>query len=96
MEPTSPQSSETPSSTTTDASPVETPAPSPRRRGFAAMDRDKLREIARRGAAASRANGTAHRFTAEEARAAGRKGGSAPHRVRGRSYVPERGPTHGT
>ena len=53
-------------------------------RGFAAMDPAKVRELARRGARASHAKGTAHKFTAEEARAAGRKGGSAPHRVRGR------------
>jgi general stress protein YciG len=62
---------------------TEAPAPA-KRRGFAAMDRAKVRELARRGAAASQAKGTAHRFTADEARAAGRKGGAAPHRVRGR------------
>ncbi len=54
------------------------------RRGFAMMDRAKVREIARRGGAASHARGTAHRFTSEEARAAGQKGGKAPHRARGR------------
>lgn len=55
-----------------------------RRRGFAAMDRAKVIEIAHKGGVAVHAKGTAHRFTSEEARAAGRKGGRAPHRVRGR------------
>lgn len=46
-------------------------------RGFAAMDQDKQREIARRGGLAAQASGTAHRFSSEEARSAGRKGGEA-------------------
>ena len=68
------------------AEPAAAPVPAPARkpRGFAAMDRALVREMARRGARASQAKGTAHRFTSDEARAAGRKGGSAPHRVRGR------------
>ena len=45
------------------------------RGGFAGMDRDKQREIARRGGHAAHQKGTAHEFTADEARAAGRKGG---------------------
>jgi general stress protein YciG len=49
------------------------------------MDRTVVRELARRGARASQEKGTAHRFTSDEARAAGRKGGAAPHRVRGRA-----------
>lgn len=60
------------------------PAPVRAPRGFAAMDPALVREIARRGARASHAKGTAHKFTTDEARAAGRKGGSAPHRIRGR------------
>jgi len=59
-------------------------APPRARRGFAAMDPALVREIARRGARASHEKGPAHKFTADEARAAGRKGGSAPHRIRGR------------
>ena len=47
------------------------------RRGFAAMDEDKQREIARKGGKAAHAKGTAHQFTTEEAREAGRKGGQA-------------------
>lgn len=41
------------------------------------MDADKQREIARKGGRAAHERGTAHRFTSEEARAAGRKGGAA-------------------
>lgn len=39
------------------------------------MDPAKQREIARKGGKAAHAKGTAHRFTPEEARAAGIKGG---------------------
>lgn len=46
-----------------------------RNRGFASMDREKQREIARKGGKAAHEKGTAHEFTADEARAAGRKGG---------------------
>jgi general stress protein YciG len=45
------------------------------RGGFAGMDREKQREIARRGGRAAHQKGTAHEFTPDEARAAGRKGG---------------------
>jgi len=44
-------------------------------RGFASMDRERQREIARKGGKAAHQKGTAHEFTADEARAAGRKGG---------------------
>jgi len=44
-------------------------------RGFASMDAHKQREIARKGGRAAHEKGTAHEFTADEARAAGRKGG---------------------
>ena len=46
-------------------------------RGFASMDQEKQREIARRGGKAAHERGTAHEFTADEARAAGHKGGSS-------------------
>jgi uncharacterized protein len=46
-----------------------------RSRGFASMDSEKQREIARKGGRAAHEKGTAHEFTADEARAAGRKGG---------------------
>jgi general stress protein YciG len=45
------------------------------KRGFAAMDQTKQRAIASLGGRAAHAQGRAHEFTAEEARAAGRKGG---------------------
>ena len=51
------------------------------RRGFASMDADKQRRIASKGGRAAHEKGTAHEFTPEEAREAGRKGGEA----RGRS-----------
>lgn len=53
-----------------------------RERGFAAMDRDKQREIASMGGRAAHEKGTAHEFTPEEAREAGRKGGEAVSRDR--------------
>lgn len=60
-----------------------TPSPKPRRpRGFAAMDRALVIEIARKGGKAAHEAGTAHEFTTEEARAAGRKGGQATHAKR--------------
>ncbi|GHA78568.1 KGG domain-containing protein [Cognatilysobacter bugurensis] len=52
------------------------------RRGFAAMDERKQREIASLGGRAAHRSGNAHEFTPEEARAAGRKGGEAVSRNR--------------
>jgi general stress protein YciG len=49
-------------------------------RGFASMDRGKQKEIASRGGKAAHQKGTAHEWTSEEARQAGRKGGMASHR----------------
>ena len=49
-------------------------------RGFASMDRSKQREIARMGGRAAHVKGTAHEWTSEDAREAGRKGGMASHR----------------
>jgi uncharacterized protein len=46
-----------------------------RNRGFASMNAEKQREIARKGGRAAHEKGTAHEFTSDEARAAGRKGG---------------------
>jgi len=53
-----------------------------RPRGFAAMDRTIVSEIARKGGKAAHSAGTAHEFTSEEARVAGRKGGRATHAKR--------------
>src|ERR1051326_8730298 len=49
-------------------------------RGFASMDRAKQREIASQGGKAAHQKGTAHEWTSEEAREAGRKGAMASHR----------------
>lgn len=51
-------------------------------RGFAALDRRIVSEIARKGGKAAHAAGTAHEFTTDEARIAGRKGGVASHAKR--------------
>jgi general stress protein YciG len=65
---------------------TEAPAANkPKPRGFAAMDRAKVSAIASKGGKAAHAAGTAHKFTSEEASAAGKKGGIAPHVSRGRS-----------
>ncbi len=57
-------------------------APARKPRGFAAMDRKLVSEIARKGGKAAHTAGTAHEFTSDEARAAGRKGGLASHAKR--------------
>jgi general stress protein YciG len=46
-------------------------------RGFASMDRARQREIASQGGKMAHLKGTAHEWTPEEARQAGRKAGSA-------------------
>jgi general stress protein YciG len=51
-------------------------------RGFASMDKAKQREIASKGGHAAHAKGTAHEFTPDEARRAGRKGGEVVSRDR--------------
>ena len=58
------------------------------RRGFAVMDRDKQREIAAKGGRAAHEKGTAHRWSEEEAKEAGRKGGAASHRNAHRTSGP--------
>jgi general stress protein YciG len=65
--------------------PEAKPADQPRkkaRRGFAAMSAEKQREIASLGGKAAHAKGTAHEFSPDEAREAGRKGGQAAQRAR--------------
>jgi uncharacterized protein len=47
------------------------------RRGFASMSPEKRRHIAGLGGTSAHARGTAHQWTSEEAREAGRKGGLA-------------------
>ena len=52
------------------------------KRGFASMDLTKQREIASKGGRAAHQKGTAHEFTSDEARQAGRKGGESVSRNR--------------
>ncbi|HVG42565.1 MAG TPA: KGG domain-containing protein [Chitinophagaceae bacterium] len=47
----------------------------PSNRGFAALDPEKQKLIARQGGQAAHQQGVAHQWTSEEAREAGRKGG---------------------
>ena len=56
--------------------------PGTARRGFALMDPNRQREIARKGGKAAHEKGTAHQFTTDEAREAGRKGGQIVSRHR--------------
>ncbi|HEU5438124.1 MAG TPA: KGG domain-containing protein [Ktedonobacterales bacterium] len=51
-----------------------------RGRGFASMDPQKQREIASKGGRAAHLQGTAHEWSSDEAREAGRKGGAATRR----------------
>ena len=49
------------------------------RRGFAAMSPQKQREIASKGGRVAHEKGAAHEWSVDEARQAGRKGGSVRH-----------------
>ena len=57
------------------------------------MDRARQREIASKGGKAAHQKGTAHEWTSEEARDAGRKGGLASHRRRREQKEPQGGET---
>ena len=52
------------------------------RRGFASMDPARQREIASKGGRAAHEKGTAHEWSSDEAREAGRKGGVTVSRDR--------------
>ena len=52
------------------------------------MSAEKQREIASKGGRAAHERGTAHEWSAEEARNAGRKGGQVSRGGRGRLIVP--------
>lgn len=83
FEPTAGAVSQSPKSSSS-LRPEETPEERPRRRrGFAAMDPKRVSEIASKGGKAAHQAGTAHEFTSDEARNAGKKGGLAPHVRRG-------------
>ena len=55
------------------------------RRGFASMNPERVKAIASMGGKAAHALGTAHEFSSEEAREAGKKGGRAAHK-KGTAY----------
>jgi len=61
------------------------------RRGFASMSPEKQREIASKGGRAAHQKGTAHEWTSDEARNAGRKGGQISRGGRGRLVEPTQG-----
>jgi uncharacterized protein len=56
------------------------------------MSPEKQREIASKGGRAAHEKGTAHEWTADEARNAGRKGGQVSRGGRGRLVVPTEQP----
>jgi general stress protein YciG len=58
------------------------------RRGFASMSAEKQREIASKGGRAAHQKGSAHEWSSDEARTAGRKGGQVSRGGRGRLVVP--------
>jgi hypothetical protein len=58
------------------------------RRGFASMSPERQREIASKGGRAAHEKGSAHEWTTDEARTAGRKGGQASRGGRGRLVTP--------
>jgi len=64
-------------------------------RGFASMDPQRQREIASEGGRAAHERGTAHEFTSEEAREAGRKGGQARAENRSARQRASAAPTSG-
>ncbi len=53
-----------------------------KKRGFAALTAEQIREISRKGGKAAHESGKAHVFSSEEARKAGRLGGKAVHTKR--------------
>jgi general stress protein YciG len=63
-------------------------------RGFASMDRTKQHEIASKGGKAAHLKGTAHEWTSEEAREAGRKGGMASRRKHRQEIAQDSVPEH--
>jgi uncharacterized protein len=67
-----------------DAPKTRMPGERKERRGFASMTPEKQREIASKGGRAAHQKGTAHEWTSDEARSAGRKGGQISRGGRGR------------
>jgi general stress protein YciG len=54
--------------------------PSTKPRGLAALSPERRREISAKGGKAAHAQGKAHRFTSQEAKSAGQRGGKASSR----------------
>ena len=77
----------------TETTPEGAVPPVAKPRGFAMLDPEKRREISRRGGIAAHAKGTAHEFTTDEARAAGRKGGQVTKERRASKPESEPAPT---
>ncbi len=68
--------------------------PIERKRGFAALSPAQRRLIGAKGGSSAQAKGGSNRFTSATASLAGKKGGLAPHRQRGRlkaSATPDEG-----
>ena len=86
------QSSPTPKDDPNPSATVAVEPPKRKPRGFAAMDRKLVSEIARKGGKAAHSAGTAHEFTTDEARQAGRKGGLATHAKRNPQGAPQQQP----
>lgn len=63
-------------------------------RGFASMNPTRQREIASQGGRAAHEKGTAHEFSSEEAREAGRKGGQARSQNRAKTQSSAGGANH--
>ena len=59
-------------------------ADTPSRRGFASMDPEQRSRIARLGGKAAHRKGTAHEWTKDEAKSAGKKGGTISRGGRGK------------
>lgn len=59
------------------------------RQGFASMTPERQREIASKAGRAAHEKGTAHEWTPDKAREAGRKGGQASRGGRGRVRITE-------
>ena len=63
------------------------------KRGFASMDANRQKEIASKGGRAAHAKGTAHEWSSDEARAAGRLGGRRSGTTRRRTTAAKRKPS---
>lgn len=61
-------------------------------KGFGALTPEERRERASAGGKASQASGAGHRFNADEARAAGRKGGAKSQAKRNAAKDKEKAP----